>query len=457
MRVFKNKVFRRIVSLFLLLCFIILLDTGMGALLSPPTYATCFNHDMAAIEREGGADVVFVGASRVYRTFVPQVFEDVLGVRCVVNAGSSSQPICGTYWELKDLVERLHPKRVFIGITWDQLSKAPDLQSRLIVRDRLSLKNRLQMSASCFGLSEMPYLFGTYRFKDNFAPDRILSNIREKRNLAASNYTVFDKKSEYYADTGFVHGGKAFSQGNIPVKSTPTFSEKKTRPENLAYLDACVRLCKNRGIDVALVSGVTTVMRMYAVHRYQAAVDWFNAYARERQIPYYNLNYLVGREDFLPDDMMHDRNHANGKGAREVSERFARILKREGAGEDVSSCFYPNLDAMKQDVRRIVSVRADIAPAAGDGPHYAASIFSLQNDDVRPLYRLMARQREKSGFVLLQDWTPETNLAFTLPGPGVWTLRVEAGAADPSMGIAFQEYTLAKTSTRTGSEEVEEE
>ena len=457
MRVFKNKVLKRIASLLLLLGFFILLDVGMGELLSPPTYATCFNHDVAAIEREGGADIVFVGASRVYRTFVPQVFEDVLGVRCVVNAGSSTQPICGTYWELKDLVERLHPKRVFIGVTWDQLTKAPELQARLIVIDRLSLKNRLQMSASCFGLSEMSYLLDTYRFKDNFVTNRIRANIMEKRKLAASNYAVFDKKSEYYADTGFVHGGKSFAQGNIPVKSTPTFSEEKIKPENVAYLDACVRLCKDRGIDVALVSGVTTVMRMYAIRRYQAAVDWFTAYARDQQIPYYNLNYLVGREDFLPDDMMYDNNHTNGKGAREVSERFAQILKREDAGEDVSSCFYPNLDAMKRDVRRIVSVRADIAPAAGGGLHYATSLFSLQNDDVRPLYRLLGRQWEKSEFGLLQDWTPETNLDFTLPAPGAWTLRVEAGAADPSMGIAFQEYPLAKISTRKAPAKVEEE
>lgn len=79
------------VSLFIMLaiCFNII-----GYILEPSSYALYFNHDLEEIEKtESRVDLAFVGASRVYRSFVPEVFEEKIGVQNVVNAGSSSQPI----------------------------------------------------------------------------------------------------------------------------------------------------------------------------------------------------------------------------------------------------------------------------------------------------------------------------------------------------------------------------
>lgn len=47
---------------------------------------------------------------------------------------------------------------------------------------------------------------------------------------------------------------------------------------------------------------------------YQDAVDFYNNYAEENGIVYYNLNYLKGREEIFPDSVMHDDNHLNGEG-----------------------------------------------------------------------------------------------------------------------------------------------
>ena len=458
MRIFKNKIFRRIVSPLLLACLFIALDTGVGELLRPVTYATDFNHDIARIEQTGQeVDMLFVGASRTYRTFVPEVFEEKLGLGCVVNAGSSSQPICATYYELKDLVERIHPKRVCIGVIWNLLTHEPNLQSRLIVLDRLSLRNRLQMAAKCFKVSEMPYLLATYRFKDNLSIEQIRTNAAEKRRLAATDYDTFSPDKEYYADTGFVYSYKSYRTGTIPIREAGNFSANKVTKENLGYLDACVELCRKNDIEVTLVTGVTTMMRIYLVGNYQEAVDYYREYAEKHGIAYYNLNYLVGRESFLPDEMMFDYNHTNGEGAHIASERFAEILRKADAGEDVSGYFYENLDALKKDVHRIVAVKADIKADPEEAGWYSAKITSLQNDDVEAVYRLLMKRGGEEEYSVIRDWTSDPVIRFRADGdPEDCTVMVEAGSADESCGHAFQEYSLRKSKADKQDQDEEE-
>lgn len=443
MRIFKNKFFRRILAVLLLLVFLILLDTWMGDLLSPVTYAFCFNHDVQQIEKTGkNADIVFVGASRVYRTFVPQILEEKLGVDCVVNAGSSAQPICGTYYQLKDLIERLHPRRVFLGVTWDQAITNADLQEKLIVLDRLSLRNRLLMAVNCFSIEEMRYLSGTYRFKDNFTLEKIKSNIDSKNNLISNGFNSFSKKDEYYADTGFVYSYATFDQGNIPLKKMGGFSAEKTKDSNMHYLDACIELCQQNNIEVSLVVGVTSMMRLYMIGNYQDAVDFYSSYAQNHSIPFYNLNYLVGREEFLPDSCMHDSNHVNGEGAHIVTAKLAEILNQSAEGKDISGFFYENLDELKKDVHRIVAVKADITADPDSENHLFITISSAQNDDVEPVYRVLLRRSGEDGFEVLRDWSPQAQLDLQLADTEGATLRIEAASADETYGHAFQEYDL---------------
>ena len=55
---------------------------------------------------------------------------------------------------------------------------------------------------------------------------------------------------------------------------------------------------------------------------YQDAVDFYNNYAEENGIVYYNLNYLKGREEIFPDSVMHDDNHLNGEGWQQNQVKY---------------------------------------------------------------------------------------------------------------------------------------
>ncbi len=445
MRIFENKTFKRVISLLSLVAMIVFMDWGIGAVLEPITYATYFNHDISTIEEsENGADIVFIGSSRVYRTFVPQIFEDCWKVDCIINAGSSSQPMCGTYYQLKDLIERVHPRQVYIGVTLDSLTSTVgnSLRGRLIVYDRLSLKNRILMGLNCFSLKEKPYLLNTYRLRKRFNKKTIVSNMKAISKLKASKFNAYSKTSEYYADKGFVYNYDTYVTGTIPIKGAEEFSEELIIEEYLHYLDLCIELCKKNNIEVCLVSGVTSVMRMYASNGYQPSVDFYKDYALKNGIKYYNLNYLKNREHLIPDELMHDYNHVNGEGAHVVSALFAKIKVKEENGEDISSYFYNNLADFKQDVKRIVAVGAEITVDDKDKNIRHIKMHSLHNDDVEPKYRILIKFADTGEFQILADWSVNSEIDVRITEKSDYIIKVEAGTGDDSYGAASQEYNF---------------
>lgn len=450
MRIFKNKTLGRVLSFLSIVLLIIGMDRGLGYLLAPITYATYFSHDVRELEKTGeNADVVFIGASRIWCTFDPAVFEKELGLNCAINAGTPGQPICGTYFEVKDMVERMHPDRVYIGVMIDSLLEdEDDTIARLYVYDRLSLKNKILMTLDCFTAEESKWFFKTYRYSYLLSLEQIKMNIYEKTALRETGAHLRGGNEERgdldrYVGKGFTVNWHSYPMGTIPIMGAVEFSPDKVSEDKLKYLDACIKLCKDNNIEVNLVTGVTSVMRMYACTGYQEANDFYKSYAEANGIKYYNLNYMKERESLLPDDKMYDYNHCNGEGAHIASEFFAQIVKKEEAGEDVSQYFYRDLDDFKKSVKRIVAVGAEISEGKRENTVHI-SIKSLHNDDVTPLYRVLICGEDENEYSAAQDWTRESELEIELGDAPSYMIKVEAGAADKAYGTASQEYTYEK-------------
>ena len=437
MRIF-DVIAKRILSFALLMLMIIGAGAVLTYVLNPISYATYFNHDIDIMEKNNEkADILFIGASRVYRTYVPEVFKKELVVNCVVNAGSSSQPIYATYYQLKDLMERVHPDRVVIGVTEDGLIYEPNQQGMLIVYDRLSVKNKLQFALDCFDLDTMKYALYPYRFRENLT--KIPSILQEKNQLIESDYEPDTAGNEYYADYGFVYSKSTYDTGTIPIRyEEKTYSENEIQEEQLGYLDACIELCQKNNADVILVTAPTSMMRIYGFVHYQEATDFYIQYAKQKGIVYYNLNYLKGREEFLPDELMHDYNHVNGEGAYVISNILADLMKKEEQGIDVSQYFYSDLEALKKDVHRIVAVDAECACEEDDVMHI--DIVSFQNEDISPLYQVELSTDGGESYQVMVSWTEDTNIDVKIPVKENYELKIRAKAQNDDVQEAYQVY-----------------
>lgn len=340
---------KRIIAFLVLLCFCVLTEYGIGKALTSISYADYFKHDIESMIKENkDIDMIFIGASRTYRSFVPEIFEEKLSMENVVNAGSSSKPYSASYYQLKDLLKNFNPKHIVLGVTGDKLVTEESTQGKLIVYDRLTnVGTKVSFGMNCLKGNEKLYLLRSYRFRETLSTETIKRNHLERKQLVKRNYEPDKSGSEYYSDKGFVYSYNTFEVGNIPVTGESDFSKALIIEDNIKWLDKIVDLCKSKGIELHLVVGPTTMMRLYNIENYQDAEEFYREYAKKNNLSYYNLNLLKNREQILPDSLMHDYNHVNGEGAEIISNEFANILMKEFRDEDTTSCFYDSIYELK--------------------------------------------------------------------------------------------------------------
>lgn len=443
------KVLKWVVSILAFLVVLVLLIAGVGRLLSPITYATYFTHDIQEIEKSGEEiDMLLVGASRTYRSFVPQILEDDMDLNLVVNDGTASQPFCATYYSLVDMLRRFTVKRVVLGVSRSEILGEPELQARLILYDRVSLPTKIEYGAECFDGDEKMFLIDAYRFRDNIS--NLPTLIKNKRAIKAAGYRGdWNGKTDYYMDTGYVYSEKTFANGNMTIERHRSFSEDRINAEDVEYLERIVALCEENDIPLTMMTGPTSLMAIYNTSNYQGAVDWYENFAEEHGLIYHNLNYLIPRDEIFPDETMQDFNHVNYTGAERVSHIYAEILQKDDAGLDTSDYFYANEDEMKADIHRIVAVEAKFDKDAENAKAGETEIklHSLQNDDVTPEYQILIATKNEDGsgdgwanYEVLSDWSKKKTQYYKLPENEPYKIKVYARIGFDGETMAWQVY-----------------
>lgn len=425
-----------------ILC-IMLLGTGyiIGELLRPIHYET----DMYDVEyneiksHNTNVDMVFIGSSRILKTFDPRVFEKKMQLTKVFNLGMNQQTLDGNYFQLKEFIEKFHPKTVVIGITYSGLtSNNTHNIVKLRTIHRLHGFNLMAYIKDCLSIKDYPDILSIYSFRGNIA--KIRKNIKDKQQL--QNEGIYIKtKNWHYMGQGFTVIPISVPPGNMGIIKQPNFNEEMINNHTLYYLDKCIQLCKENNINLVLMTPPASLSYIYSVNNFQDVINYIDDYAHKNNIIYHNLNYLKGREELLTDPMMHDYKHTNNKGAAVVSEKYAEILSKSLKNIDTSEYFYPTLSEMQKDVKRIVAV--DAKPVIKNNT-MTLSIQSLQNKDVIPSYQvLMAKDRNKFNPVI--NWTSEKNVSFAVPKKGsAYRILLRARRNETDTDYAWMAWDIDK-------------
>ena len=438
-----SKLSKRILSAVLFAAMLAASELGLSYALEPVSYAKWFKDDLKAIEKDGqNADLVIVGGSRTFRSFVPSVLEEELGFDCVINGGSALQSLSGSYYQLKELTERFRPKYAVLAVTWNGLTYGIGTQSNLIVLDRLSGLNKLEFIKNGFTDDDRLFaLLKSYRFRKNLTIEDLEEIHADKKTLAENGGEPFVKEGDIYSDTGFVYSYESIPQGNVPVTHHGIYDWTEIHQDRVEYLEKIVALCKEKDIQLMLVSAPSTMMQIYNIDSYQPAVDYYEEFAAKNGLIYHNLNFLKDREELLPDTMFMDYNHLNGEGAEVLSKVYAEILAKDLAGEDTSPYFYRDLYELQQDVDRVAAVSAEITPLEAEGK-YSVHFSSLHSPEITPYYALYVKNSDGS-LTKISDWSQEENIPAVSLALGT-SIIVRAGTRgdDSEINIAWQEYGL---------------
>ncbi len=377
-----------------------------------------FNYDVKQIIKSGkDVDILFLGTSRVHRSTVPSVIEEKTGTGTCLVAASASQKLDGAYMLVKDLYERVHPKVIVLGVQWNSVnrdfSQFMRMESVLKSYDRMGTQSRAAYMLGHIGQDEWSQLFYLYRYRHSFYFDDLIKNIKDRTDLFRNGYEGDNDGDIYYHGMGFKYGKTALEKGNIPVgvKGIPKVDKDDPDPYMMECLNGIVSFCKEKNIRLILYSPPEALMNLYYIENYQDAVDLYKEYAKANGIEYLDMELLRDREEILSDDMFSDAWHLCGEAAYKYSEVFGEILDKTLKGEDVGSYFYPDLESLKRDVKRIVALQATVTT---DDDSIKIDLSSLQNDDVTPLYRGEVSYDGGTTFYELFDWTAQTELEFDI-------------------------------------------
>lgn len=428
---------RRLIGLITFLAVLVTVGVLLGDAIKPYSYSIHLRQDLESEELEGKeADILFLGASRVYRSYVPAIFEEKLGVENVVNASTSAQPYCGSYYILKEMIKTNRPKIVVFGTGYSIL-EPPTIQKKLLTLDLTTGLTRLEFMANEFREEEdLRNAFALYRHRTKLAD--VQENCKDKKDRLAGWYDP-EVHTEIYKDKGFVYSFNTFEQGNIPIRQQETYTDGDVNADNLAYLDRIVDLCRENDIRLFFTTGLTSLAFIYGTENYEGLEQFFADYAAEKGVIYHNLNLLKDREKLFPDCMMHDYNHLNGEGAQIMSELYAEILAGDIAGEDTSDYFYSSVDEMKSHVKRVVALKAK-AKKKDDG-RVKVTVTLLGNNPESAQCQLLEVNSLTGEEHVVYDWSDASRWKRVKLQEGMDCVEVRARTCEGDLEWAWQRVT----------------
>lgn len=349
--------FKKIV---LMAAVLLLLEAFFSFCLEPVTYTYYLNQDLKKMKEVGQEpDVVLVGDSRIYRTFVPEILDERLddGSHCTLNTGTGSQTVQSSYFYLKDLLERYPVRYAVLELSYDCFLEREEMSvlGDWMIFDRIhSWDNKAAYMVQTMEPSKWPYALKSYRYRNYFSD--VLTNIRMK--LDPNTRKGIDiREDEHYEDRGFVWTKAIYEDGalGLPPSEPVQWENEKMDTAAFGWLDKIREMCEERGVKLILVTGPISLGTVYSIADYEGSYRCFADYAGRYDLPYFEFNLLKGRRQILPDSLMRDSGHVCGDGAEVISDIFCDLMNAWLKGEDTSGWFYDSVAEMKQDINEVVA------------------------------------------------------------------------------------------------------
>lgn len=329
MRSFKRTLWKA--AAFLLSVFVI------SEIIVEPYFQNEVYHYQDAAVRDsmaGTLDFLICGSSQSYRGIVPQVLDEKLGCNSY-NLSTSRMTMAGRYELLKKELNRNPVKTVIIDLSYNTLT-----------RDRAEEGPE----GDLYQLGRYPNLFERmgYFFR-HFQLNEYARTYYDTMNRGIKSWDHLLRgeglrgSSGKYQNKGWQAGEcnpiPPLERGEKHTKQLPT----EALPENLSYLNKILRLCKEKNIQVILVTLPIPerITLQYNTDGFDSIYSNYKTISQTWGIPFYDFNLLQGKtKRFADETAFYDEYHMSLEGGWSFTDFLADVLLRAQAGEDVSGLFY---------------------------------------------------------------------------------------------------------------------
>lgn len=280
-------------------------------------------------------DTLFVGSSHCYRSFIPDILDDQLGVN-TFNLGTSAQKLDGSFMVIKEAARYHNIKHVYLEIyyamAFNTTKNSNQMTETYIISDYLKPSiDKLQYLISA---STKEHYFNSFiparrNWNKFFDADYVKNLIVKKQSDDYKNfkYTYVSSDNEFYSGKGYVANKEMLENWSFFSDSGwNRIDINNISGDWLNILDNIIDFCDEKGIKLTLVSAPMPSFRLVASENYDDYIDFIQEIIADKNIDYYDFNLC--REAYFPDSpsLFCDISHLNCYGAELFSRLFADLV-----------------------------------------------------------------------------------------------------------------------------------
>ena len=245
-------------------------------------------------------DILFVGSSRVYRTYDTRVYA-AAGLR-TFNMGSMAQTPVNSYYLMKEYMDQLSPKLVVMDVFPGHFrTEGAESLMNLLTNRRPSL----EMAEAAFAVNEpkgyIALLAAALKRKDVF------------------HGRSAELKRGTYIPGGYVEHDED-GRGDFRQR---TFTGKENGKQ-MAHLEKIVRLCREHGATLMIVSQPLPDSTMDQVSYYNDFMARMERFAARHGATFHDFNVIFPMPE---QEYYYDAGHLNRRGAAKYNEFFLQYLR----------------------------------------------------------------------------------------------------------------------------------
>lgn len=317
------------------------------------SYTRITYHEMY---EQDNIDVLFVGSSHCYRSFIPEILDDELRQN-TFNVGSSGQLMDGSLMLIKEAVKNNDIKHIYLEVYFGCCSdiKKDRVQpvSTYIISDYLRPsvdKYMYLLSATNSEHYANSFIIARRNWINIFDLDYIKDVIIKKGTDAYKNYeyVTVGGGTEWYAGKGFVANNSIIDGWNY-------FSTAGREPININNIsndwrmdiNCIIDFCEKNNVPLTLIGAPMSNFLMAGIGNYDEYVDCIKEIIEDKNIDYYDFNLC--REDYFPNtsELFCDADHLNCYGAEVFSHAFAKLVNGEVEPEEM---FYESYEQKMESI-----------------------------------------------------------------------------------------------------------
>lgn len=280
-------------------------------------------------------DVLFVGSSHCYRSFIPEIFDGELGIN-TFNAGTSSQCLDGSCMVIKEAARYNDIKHIYLELYYDTAFSAyktrTEMTQTYIISDYLRPSmDKLQyiLEASTKDYYANSFILARRNWPKFFDADYVKDLLLKKGTDAYKNYEYIyvTREVEWYAGKGYVANKEIVADWNyFSERGWSSINLDDVSDDWLYSLEEIIAFCDKRGIPLTLISVPMPDFLLAGAGNYDEYLCLVQSVMEGTNVNYYDFNLC--RETYFPNDssLFMDAHHMNCYGAEAFSYLLADLI-----------------------------------------------------------------------------------------------------------------------------------